>query len=41
MKQTNLANDKGADQTTGMRRLVCVFVVSIQVNRVSQDVIHP
>ena len=33
-----VANNKGADQTALMRRLICAFVVRIWQNRVSHDV---
>ena len=32
------ANNKGADQTARMRRLICAFVVRIWQNRFSHDV---
>ena len=34
------ANNKGADQTARMRRLICVFVVHIWHNRFSHGVAH-
>ena len=33
-------NNKEADQTARMRRLICVFVVRIWQNRFSHDVAH-
>ena len=34
------ANNKGADQSARMRRLICAFVVRIWQNRFSHDVAH-
>ena len=35
-----IVNNKGADQTARMRRLICAFVVRIWHNRFSQDAAH-
>ena len=34
------ANNKSADQTAQMRRLICTLVVGICINRLSQDMAH-
>ena len=34
------ANNKGADQTAQMRRLICAFVDRICINRFSHDKAH-
>ena len=34
------ANNKGANQTARMRRLICTFVVRIWLKQVSHDVAH-